>query len=95
LSPAGTLTLDDGALAALRSGKSLLPAGITSLNGDFSKGTCVSVTDSRGSEVGRGVVNYSSQDIARIKGLATNRVEEQLGFRGPDEVIHRNDLVLK
>ena len=95
LSPAGSLTLDEGALAALRSGKSLLPAGITALTGDFSKGACVSVADPRGSEVARGVVNYSSRDIARIKGLPTDRIEEQLGYRGPDVVIHRNDLVLK
>jgi len=95
LSPAGTLTLDDGALAALRSGKSLLPAGIIGLSGDFSKGACVSVTDPSGKEIARGVANYSSRDIGLIKGLPTNRIEEQLGYRGPDVVIHRNDLVLK
>lgn len=95
LAPAGTVTLDDGALRALQSGKSLLPAGITKVEGDFSKGACVRVLGSDRVEIGRGVANYSSSDIAMIKGLPTNRVEEQLGFRGPDEVIHRNDLVLK
>ena len=95
LSPAGTLSLDAGALAALRSGKSLLPAGITALTGDFSKGACVSVRESDGSEIARGVVTYSASDIALIKGMPTSRIEEQLGYRGPDEVIHRNDLVLK
>jgi glutamate 5-kinase len=95
LAPAGAITLDDGALRALKSGKSLLPAGITRLSGEFSKGACVSVLAPDGAEIGRGVANYSSADIALIKGLPTDRVEEQLGFRGPDEVIHRNDLVLK
>ncbi|QIK78307.1 glutamate 5-kinase [Sphingomonas piscis] len=95
LAPAGTLTLDHGALAALQSGKSLLPAGITSVSGDFSKGACVAVTDTSGAEIARGVVNYSSRDIGLIKGQATDRIEERLGYRGPDVVIHRNDLVLK
>lgn len=95
LSTAGTLTLDDGALRALQSGKSLLPAGITQVGGDFSKGGCVALLSLGGAEIGRGVTNYSAADIALIKGLPTNRLEEQLGFRGPDEVIHRNDLVLK
>lgn len=95
LSTAGTLTLDDGALRALQSGKSLLPAGITQVGGDFSKGGCVALLSLGGAEIGRGVTNYSAADIALIKGLPTNRLEEQLAFRGPDEVIHRNDLVLK
>jgi glutamate 5-kinase len=95
LAPAGTIALDHGALRALQSGKSLLPAGITGATGDFSKGACVSVLGPEGMEIARGVTNYSSADIALIKGLPTDRVEEQLGYRGPDEVIHRNDLVLK
>lgn len=95
LAPAGTITLDPGALRALQSGKSLLPAGITAVSGDFSKGACVSVLAPDGLEIARGVASYSSADIALIKGLPTGRVEEQLGFRGPDEVVHRNDLVLK
>jgi glutamate 5-kinase len=95
LAPAGALLLDAGAEKALSSGKSLLPAGIRSVTGDFSKGACVSLLGSESNEIARGVVNYSSRDIDIIKGLPTNRIEEQLGFRGPDEVIHRNDLVLR
>ena len=95
LAPAGSLVLDAGAHSALRSGKSLLPAGIRTVTGEFSKGACVALVDPDSKEIGRGVVNYGARDIDLIKGLATERIEEQLGFRGPDEVIHRNDLVLK
>jgi glutamate 5-kinase len=95
LAPAGALVLDAGAQVALRSGKSLLPAGIRAVSGDFSKGACVALLDPNAMEIARGVVNYSARDIDQIKGLPTGRIEEQLGFRGPDEVIHRNDLVLK
>ncbi|MEO6358994.1 MAG: PUA domain-containing protein, partial [Sphingomicrobium sp.] len=86
--------LDAGALAALRKGKSLLPAGIKNVTGDFSKGACVSVLNEDSQEVARGMAAYSARDIVLIKGLPSERIEECLGFRGPDEVIHRNDLVL-
>jgi glutamate 5-kinase len=94
LAPAGGLVLDAGALGALRKGKSLLPAGIREVRGDFSKGACVSLLSEDNLEVARGMANYSARDISAIKGLPSDRIEEALGFRGPDEVIHRNDLVL-
>lgn len=94
LAPAGSLVLDAGALNALRKGKSLLPAGIKAVTGDFSKGACVSVMNEDKLEVARGMAAYSARDIGLIKGLPSERIEECLGFRGPDEVIHRNDLVL-
>jgi glutamate 5-kinase len=95
LAPAGSLVLDAGAASALRSGKSLLPAGVRAVSGEFSKGACVALLDPQSKEIARGVVNYGARDIHLIKGLATDRIEAQLGFRGPDEIIHRNDLVLK
>lgn len=94
LAPAGSLVLDAGALNALRKGKSLLPAGIKAVCGDFSKGACVTVLNEDKLEVARGMANYSARDIGLIKGQPSERIEECLGFRGPDEVIHRNDLVL-
>lgn len=94
IAPGGSLLLDAGALKALRSGKSLLPAGIKAVQGDFSKGACVSIVSEDRVEVARGMSNYSSRDIALIHGQPSERIEERLGFRGPDEVIHRNDLVL-
>ncbi|MFL6733133.1 MAG: glutamate 5-kinase [Sphingomicrobium sp.] len=95
LAPAGELILDAGALSALRKGKSLLPAGIKGVRGEFSKGACVSVLDEAGAEIARGMANYSASDIGKIKGLPSEQIEGRLDFRGPDEVIHRNDLVLK
>ena len=94
LAPAGSLVLDAGALNALRKGKSLLAAGIKAVSGDFSKGACVSVLTEDGIEMARGMAAYSARDIGLIKGNPSERIEEYLGFRGPDEVIHRNDLVL-
>lgn len=94
LKAAGTLTLDDGAVAALRQGKSLLPAGVTRVAGDFERGDAVAVEDKSGRRLGRGLVAYSSQDCLRILGHKSGEIEAILGYRGRDEMIHRDDLVL-
>ena len=88
------MTIDAGALQALRSGKSLLPAGARSIEGRFHRGACLSVVDPEGREVARGISAYASDEIKAILGCSSDRIEERLGFRGPDELIHRNDLVL-
>jgi glutamate 5-kinase len=94
LAPAGTLTIDAGAVAALSAGKSLLPAGARGIDGRFHRGACLSVRDADGREIARGITGYASDEIKAILGCGSDRIEEKLGFRGPDELIHRNDLVL-
>jgi glutamate 5-kinase len=94
IAPAGALTVDDGAAAALGRGKSLLPAGVVSVHGDFDRGDCVLVRRRDGSEAGRGLCAYSAEDARRIAGRKTNEIEALLGYRGRDEMIHRDDLVV-
>ncbi len=94
LQPVGTLSVDDGALAALKAGKSLLPAGVTQVQGGFDRGDAVRVVDRSGREVARGLTAYSAADAARIKGHKSREIEPLLGYRGRDEMIHRDDLVL-
>ena len=94
LRPAGAITIDAGALRALLEGRSLLPAGVTGTRGRFDRGDTVSVLAADGSEVARGIVAYSDGDAARIMGRKSSEIAELLGFRGRDEMIHRDDLVL-
>ncbi|HEY2276009.1 MAG TPA: glutamate 5-kinase [Steroidobacteraceae bacterium] len=94
LRPAGAITIDAGALRALLDGKSLLPAGVTGARGRFERGDTVSVLTAEGVEVARGMVAYSDGDAARIMGRQSSEIEQLLGFRGRDEMIHRDDLVL-
>ncbi len=94
LRPAGAITIDAGALRALLEGRSLLPAGVTGARGRFERGDTVSVLAADGAEVARGIVAYSDTDAARIMGRKSSEIEELLGFRGRDEMIHRDDLVL-
>jgi glutamate 5-kinase len=91
----GRLTLDDGAVEALtRKGKSLLPSGITAVHGDFESGDAVACVDNSGREFAKGLVNYSSEAIAKIKGLKTSEIQKTLGYKDYDEVIHRDNLVI-
>lgn len=94
LKPAGELMIDEGALAALQRGKSLLPAGVTRVMGRFDRGDAVRVCSAAGVEVARGLSAYSSGDAERICGRQSSDIEALLGFRGRDEMIHRDDLVL-
>jgi glutamate 5-kinase len=94
LRPAGAITIDAGALRALLEGRSLLPAGVTGTRGRFDRGDTVSVLAADGSEVARGIIAYSESDAARIMGRKSSEIAELLGFRGRDEMIHRDDLVL-
>jgi glutamate 5-kinase len=94
LRPAGAVTIDGGALRALREGASLLPAGVTGARGRFDRGDTVSVLSADGAEVARGIVAYSDADTARIIGRKSSEIAALLGFRGRDEMIHRDDLVL-
>jgi glutamate 5-kinase len=94
LQPTGEISVDAGAAEALRNGKSLLPAGITRVSGYFERGDAVIVRDEHGIELARGLSAYSSADAERLKGRKSAEIEQLLGFRGRDEVIHRDDLVV-
>ncbi|MBW7837046.1 MAG: glutamate 5-kinase [Sphingomonadales bacterium] len=94
LKPAGSLTLDDGAVNALRQGKSLLPAGVRAVEGAFERGDAVRVLDAQGREIGRGLVAYSAADARAIMGRKSAEIAEILGAIHRDVMIHRDDLVL-
>ena len=94
LKPAGAIAVDEGAVRALMGGKSLLPAGVTKAVGRFERGDTVSILGPDGSEVARGICAYSDGDAARIIGRKSADIEKVLGFRGRDEIVHRDDLVL-
>jgi glutamate 5-kinase len=91
----GRLALDAGAVRALsRDGKSLLPVGVTAVQGEFERGTVVGCMDPDGREVARGLVNYSSQETRRILQRPSSEIESILGYMDGPELIHRNNLVL-
>jgi len=94
LEPKGAVHVDAGAERALREGSSLLPAGVTKIEGGFARGDCIVIRDPRGGEIGRGLVTYDALDAAKIAGRSTRDIEALLGFRGPDEIIHRDDMAL-
>jgi glutamate 5-kinase len=94
LSPLGIITVDAGAARALAGGSSLLPAGIKSVAGNFERGDAVDICAVSGTRIGRGLVAYSSADARVIAGHRSEKFEALLGFRGRDEVVHRDDLVL-
>ncbi|MFC7048262.1 glutamate 5-kinase [Emcibacter nanhaiensis] len=94
LETCGTLTIDDGAVKALKNGKSLLPAGVVRVAGTFDRGDTVTVVDISGEEIGRGLISYSSQEAGQLKGRRSNEIEQILGYVGREELIHRSDLVI-
>jgi glutamate 5-kinase len=95
LKPKGKLIIDAGAQEALlRKGRSLLAIGITRIDGDFRFGDSVKICTQQDKELGRGLVNYSSKELGRIVGRSTQEIEQILGYKYYDEVIHRDDLVI-
>jgi len=94
LKPMGSVVVDAGAVAALGRGKSLLPAGVRQIEGAFERGDAVLVKDDGGREVARGLIAYSAADALRILGHKSREIEALLGYRGREELIHRDDLVL-
>jgi glutamate 5-kinase len=94
LIPAGSILVDEGAVKALGSGKSLLPSGARKVEGSFERGVCLRVLAPDGREVARGITAYTSRETEAILGCASSEIEARLGYGGPDELIHRNDLVL-
>jgi len=94
LEPRGALMIDAGAVRALRSGKSLLPAGVIKVEGGFGRGDAVVVRGPDGHEVGRGLVAYDCEDAEKIRGKASSDILLILGIEGRSEMVHRDDLVL-
>ncbi|HQW19960.1 MAG TPA: glutamate 5-kinase [Rhodocyclaceae bacterium] len=91
---AGSLQLDDGAVCALRAGKSLLPIGVVQVSGDFERGAVVACRTAQGQEVARGLINYPSSEARRIAQRATNEIEAILGYLDEEALIHRDNMVL-
>ena len=89
-----TLIIDDGAARALNAGKSLLPAGVTAVDGSFDRGDAVSVRNTAGHELARGLTAYAAADALRIIGRRSSEIAEILGYHGREEMIHRDDLAL-
>jgi glutamate 5-kinase len=94
LEPKGTLTIDAGAVRALNSGKSLLPAGVLRIDGAFARGDAVVIRGPDGAEVARGLVAYDAEDADKIKGRPSAAILSILGYSGRAEIVHRDDLVV-
>ena len=94
LAAMGVLRIDGGAARALRRGSSLLPAGVLAVEGAFGRGDAVIVRDPDGNDIAKGLCAYDAEDARRICGRKTEQIAALLGYRGRDELIHRDDLVL-
>ena len=94
MKPVGQIFVDDGAVAALRRGKSLLPAGIRHVGGDFQRGDPISVVDHSGQAIGAGLAGYGAADTRRIAGVRSDAIAGILGYPGRAAMIHADDLVI-
>jgi glutamate 5-kinase len=94
LEPKGTLVIDAGAVAALRRGKSLLPAGVIGIEGGFARGDAVIIRGPDGTEIGRGLCAYDVEDAQKIRGRSSADIASIFGFTGRAEIVHRDDLVV-
>ena len=94
LEPKGTLTIDAGAVAALRRGNSLLPVGVVRVDGGFERGDAVIIRGPDGAEIGRGLCAYDANDAQKIRGRSSADIASILGFSGRAEMVHRDDLVV-
>jgi glutamate 5-kinase len=92
--PAGTVTIDDGAVKALNEGSSLLPSGVIAVDGVFTRGDCIKVIDKQGKEIALGLAGYSSDETFIILGRQSSHIEKLLGYKRRPEIIHRNNMVL-
>jgi glutamate 5-kinase len=90
----GELRLDDGAVSALRAGNSLLPVGVVEVVGNFRRGDVVTLVNSAGNELGRGLAEYSNEEADLLAGCHSEQIEERLGYRGRSVMVHRDELVL-
>ncbi|WP_273789818.1 glutamate 5-kinase [Bartonella sp. ML70XJBT] len=95
LDPSGILTIDQGAIKALESGKSLLAAGVIAVEGDFHRGDTVAIVDTNGVEIARGLVSYGKDEAVRIIGCKSEEIESILGYEARSAMVHRNDMILR
>ena len=93
--PCGEIVIDDGAVKALQSGKSLLPAGVTDVKGNFDRGDAVNILNASGKALAVGLIAFSATDTRKIKGRQSAEIPEILGYSGRSELIHRDDLALQ
>ena len=93
ISPKGDLVIDDGAVLALKKGKSLLAAGIRRVNGEFYKGDHIKIVDKNFKEFARGLSSFSADEIRKIKGQHSNKIKDILGYISKSEVVHKDDMV--
>ena len=91
----GKITIDDGATKAIKKGYSILPAGILSTEGDYEKGDLIKIVDQSKTSIGTGLTHFNNSEVELIKGSKSENIETILGYRGKDEVVHRDDLVLE
>ena len=91
----GKITIDDGATKAIKKGYSILPAGILSTEGDYEKGDLIKIVDQSKTFIGTGLTHFNNSEVELIKGSKSENIETILGYRGKDEVVHRDDLVLE
>jgi len=94
LSSTAKICIDDGACTAIKSGKSLLPAGITKVIGKFNKGDNILIIDKNDNEIARGLSSFTSNEIDKIKGLQTSQIEQSLGYPSKSEILHKDDIVI-
>ncbi len=94
LQPAGEMHVDEGAEKALHQGKSLLPAGVKLVKGNFGRGDAVAIIGAQGREIARGLAGYDADEARRINGHKSNEIEAILGYVGRSAMIHRDDLVM-
>ena len=93
VAPKGILIIDDGAIKAIKNGKSLLPAGINNVNGKFEKGDHIKIIGIDNKEYARGLSSFSSNEIYKIKGFQSKHIKKILGYSSRDEVVHKDDMV--
>lgn len=95
LDPSGILTIDQGAIKALETGKSLLAAGVIAVEGNFHRGDTVAIVDTNGVEIARGLVSYGKDEAVRIIGRKSEEIESILGYEARSAMVHRNDMILR
>ena len=93
VAPKGEVIIDQGAIKAIENGKSLLPAGVKKINGNFDKGDHILVKDMNNTEFARGLTSFSSNEIEKIKGLHSSKIKNILGYSSREEIVHKDDLV--
>ena len=91
----GKITINDGATKAIKKGYSILPAGIVSSEGNYEKGDLIKIIDQNKIFIGTGLTHFNNSEVELIKGSKSENIETILGYRGKDEVVHRDDLVLE